>query len=195
MLQKELSRQQGQPRKEENLQRSARALAPTMKCPRREVQNGSEAGLTLGLFSLFLGGIILHIWDPVWNLWALRDYPVSLSSWELKKWTPGDGKCLTLWLHPWPPQNASHCLHLVLDCLFSPHTVRLRLCTCCFFCSKSPSPSPGDSCAGLALAVPAGGPLRPLGLTCEHNAPWVLLSSHFFPVCQTPKGTDCESPS
>lgn len=50
MLQKELSRQQGQPRKEEKpSEKSVRALEPTMKFLRREVQNGREGGLILGL--------------------------------------------------------------------------------------------------------------------------------------------------
>lgn len=50
MLQKELSHQQGQPRKEEKpSEKSVRALEPTMKFLRREVQNGRERGLILGL--------------------------------------------------------------------------------------------------------------------------------------------------
>ena len=133
---------------------------------------------------------LVCIWEIIWEssifliifchlLFISLHFYFCLSSWELKKWTPGDEKCLTPWLHPWPPQNASHCLHLVLDHSFSHRTVWLHLCTYCFFCSKSPSPSPGAWCAGLAQAVPAGGPLRPLGLTCEHSAPQVLLSLVF----------------
>lgn len=141
MLQKELNLQQEQPRKEKNLsEKSVRTRVPTMKLTSQKIQTEWEEGIIVDL------SVPLPQQDSVKtvpDLGQCLDWigSQSLPSPALHFWAGemmlGDGKYLTLQLHPPAPPRAAAFRLVMLD-----HSLKPPCCAFALTVSSAPKSFP-----------------------------------------------------